>query len=303
MQKLEHCYATIAIVAHDAGAANHIQSWLKTGYLDASKVNLYVDGPATKIFNNINPRLRSNSLEQVLDGASFLISGTGWASSFEHNARVLACERKIKTIAVIDHWTNYRERFFRAGKEMLPDEVWVVDEYALELAKKKLPGVKVVCHGNDYIKLQVQEIEKFSNNKKESLNTHVLFLMEPIRQKWGISNIPGEMQSFEYFINNMALLGVEKDAKIIIKPHPSDDHRKYESWITKYRELCIEIDSSSSLAQLIARSDVVVGMQTYAMVVAVAVGKKVVSSMPLCAPKCTLPQEEIIHLSKYYMPN
>jgi hypothetical protein len=287
-------------VAHDAGGANHIYSWLKTGYLYINDVNLYVGGPAAKIFCDIKPRLRSNSLRHALSNTSLLVSGTGWASSFEHDARVLAQKKKIKSIAVVDHWTNYRERFSRDGKEVLPDEIWVTDKYAMEIAKKILPEVHISLHRNDYLALQSQEIRKFSNSKREESRgkyfCNVLFVMEPTNQSWGGSKLLGEIQAFEFFIDNMKLLEIGKDVKIIIKPHPADEMGKYDYCVSKHNNLSLKIESSLSLAELIAWSDIVVGCQTYAMVVALEAGKRVVSSIPPYAPKCILPYEQIMHL-------
>ena len=289
-------YLKAAVVVHDAGAAHHICSWLQTGYLDASRVNLFAAGPASKVFNQINLKSRSSSLEQVLNVASLLISGTGWASSLEHDARVLAREKKVKSIAVIDHWTNYKERFFRDGKEVLPDEIWVTDEYALKLIKQVLPSIKASTHRNDYIDLQLQEIKKFSNNKQKKSFSNVLFVMEPIKRSWDDSDTQGEFQAFEYFVKNMSLLGIREDAEIVIKPHPSEQEGKYDFCLTRYNNLSLKINSSLSLAHLISWADIVVGCQTYAMVVAIEAGKKVISSMPPYAPRCVLPQKNIIHL-------
>lgn len=284
-----------AIVAHDAGAANHIISWLKTGHLDPNKCRFCLQGPAAVAYKNTFSKLDNIPLETVFDNASLLISGTGWASSLEYDARRLSLQNNIKTVAVLDHWVNYRERFTRGGVEILPDEIWVVDEYAFKLAQQLLPETKVLLQKNDFITLQQKEIKKFDYSESEF--TKALFVMEPIRQQWGNTKTPGEIQALEFFITNTKALKLGDKIEIIIKPHPSDPKGKYDTWIQKYRALNIKTDESSSLAQLLAWSDIVIGCQTYAMVVAIAAKKTVVSSLPHNAPKCLLPQKEIIHLS------
>ena len=44
-------------------------------------------------------------------------------------------KNKIFVISVIDHWINYKKRFFRNNKIFFPDELWVTDNYAYKIAK------------------------------------------------------------------------------------------------------------------------------------------------------------------------
>ena len=78
------------------------------------QLRLYLAGPAKKLFLN---RLGASAhfvstLEEALDGAQVLISGTGWESDLEFVARRLARQRGIPSVAVLDHWLN-RERSAR----------------------------------------------------------------------------------------------------------------------------------------------------------------------------------------------
>ncbi len=286
---------SIVIVAHDAGAANHIFAWLKTNYIDVENVLFCVEGPAATILAKQFPELESIDINDAMDRASMLISGTGWQSNLEYNARRIARDRSIKSIAVIDHWVNYRARFLRCNNEILPDEIWVVDDYALNIAKQMFPGVSVTQHRNDFLNLQLCEVEKYTFKKPGG--SRILFVMEPIRQEWGQKDVPGEIQALRYFIDNMSVLQFNANPEIIIKPHPSDVSGKYQSWITDYNDLNIVVDEKSSLSHLLAGADIVVGCQTYAMVIALAADKRVISSLPPGAPKCALPHKGIIHLS------
>ncbi len=290
-----------AIVAHDAGAANHIIAWLKTGLLDTTTSNFCLDGPAASICRKNFTDFDNLPLEAALKDVSLLISGTGWASALEHDARALASTQPIKTVAVLDHWTNYRTRFNRQDIEVLPDEVWVVDDYAYDIAQKILPDIKIVLQRNDYIALQKQEIEAFGQTV--SSTTRVLFLMEPIRQPWNNNPCPGELQALDFFVNRIDDLQLGNNIKIIIKPHPSDPAGKYEKPVQSHAGHNIEIDYHTSLAELLAWSDVVTGCQTYAMAVALAAGKKVISALPPDAPPCLLPHKDILHLSKLVTQN
>lgn len=289
--------STTAIVAHDAGAANHLISWLRSGYLSADTARLCFDGPAADAYKKIIPGFNSLCLNEVLDGASQLISGTGWASSLEHNGRILAKGKNIYTIAIIDHWTNYPDRFIRDNEELLPDEVWVVDVYAKELAEKFFPNIKIVIQRNDYIEIQRREIA--ACNRIVSSKTRILFLMEPILEPWAGNKVPGELQAFNFFTENMHCLNLGSSVEIVIRPHPSDPKGKYESCLEQFDYMGVKVVDNLSLAQMLAWSDIVIGCQTYAMVVALTIGKKVVSALPSYAPPCKLPHKGIIHLREY----
>ena len=60
----------------------------------------------------------------------------------------------------------------------------------------------------------------------------------------------------------------------------------------------MDLDESADLAEAIGRVSYVAGCETYAMVIALAAGRKVVCTLPPWAPECTLPHDGLIHLKK-----
>ena len=109
--------AQTAVIAHDAGAANIILAWVRAGLAPADRI--YLEGPAARLWDGPVKA----SLEEVLDGAAAVLTGTGWQSDVEFDARKQAAQRGLHTIAVIDHWTFYDTRFVRNGETVLPDEI------------------------------------------------------------------------------------------------------------------------------------------------------------------------------------
>lgn len=286
----------LAVVAHDAGAANHIIAWCK-GCNDQC-IHACMDGPATRLWAQSFPACKNLSLPEAVNQSSMLLTGTGWGSPLEHDARKLARSSGLRSVAVVDHWVNYKERFVWHGEEVLPDEIWVVDKYAKKLAEEIFSGVNIRQLPNCYLDHQVAEIRQFEKINNKKAQAHILYVLEPIRQTWGNDETPGEFQALEFFINNMLPLGLGANADIMLKPHPSDPAGKYDKWVRSQSRYRISVDTLSPLAELIAWSDVVVGCQTYAMVIAIAAGKHVISAIPPWAPPCVLPQPEIIQLSE-----
>jgi hypothetical protein len=295
MEMLTKFKPPIAIVAHDAGAANHIAAWF--GKVMPTTVCGSFDGPAKHIFGRQCPWMASAHFSELVPHCKTLISGTGWASANEHDARKLAKEHGCHSIAVIDHWTNYRARFIRDGELILPDEIWVTDEYAKGLAELEFPEIRTIQQENSYLESLVSEVRKHDHSKIAAPEGNVLYVLEPIRQAWLGKPLSGEFQALEFFVANLDALRLGGIPSIRLRPHPSDAAGKYDQWIESQRGLRISLDVSSTLAESISWADVVLGCHTYAMVVALAAGRRVISSIPPWAPPCVLPQAGILKLA------
>lgn len=286
-----------AIVCHDAGAANHVIAWMKNGLLGGD-CRVVMEGPARSLWmgNGMNENILCSSLTDALSDVACLVSGTGWGSNLEHDARVLARKQGLPSIAVIDHWVNYSLRFERQRERLLPDELWVTDAYAYAMTKQEFSGVPVCLMKNAYINGLLSSISAVSLPTSR-VEYQILYVLEPARSDWGRQGSNGEFQALDYFIKNMALLDIGSNPIIVLRPHPSDMPGKYDQWIAAHPELRIRLDDSLDLASAIAHAQCIVGCQTYAMVVALEAGKKVVSSLPPWAPPCSLPHSKILMLA------
>lgn len=314
--------APVAVVAHDAGAANHILAWLRGSGADALLPSMA--GPALQVWRRERGDTPQLALEQAVAGAQTVLTGTGWASDLEHEARRLARRHGKHSIAVLDHWTNYRERFERGGEQVLPDELWVSDAHALALARKLFPAIPVRQQPNAYLDGLVAEVRACeqaaaaaaaasaagtaaagSAAAAGSSAARVLYVLEPIRQAWGELPEPGEFAALDFFIAGLDRLELGPQVEIRLRPHPSDPSGKYDAWLARQNAIppegvTLALDGAATLAQALAWAGVVAGCQTYAMVVALAAGRRVASSVPPWAPPCVLPHPDIIQLSDLY---
>ena len=281
----------LAVVCHDAGATNLILSWLSS---DSSlEVRAFMRGPAADLWRIAFPKAAlCSSLEEALDGAQTLLSGTGWASLLEHEARQKAKANGIFSVAVLDHWVNYSERFELDGLVQLPDEIWVADAYALELAQKTFPSLLIRQMDNLYLKTQVAKVGKAPGDGT------VLVLMEPVRDSWGLER-EGEFQALDFLFENFDRLWPGSTAKVLLRPHPSEPASKYQAWLERHSQVCL--DWSLDVATAISRADFVVGLESFALTIALEAGRPVYSSLPPWAPELRLPQvgiQQIRYLSQ-----
>jgi hypothetical protein len=268
----------IAVVAYDAGAANLIIAWLKAW---GKPVRAYMQGPAARLWEAAFPsELLCISLGDALEGASSLVSGTGWASSLEHDARVRARQLGLHSVAVLDHWVNYPMRFVRRDRAQLPDELWVADEWAFQIALKEFPLIPVRCFDNLYLKAQVDKIRP-----APGVGT-VLYVLEPVRQTWGRDQ-EGEFQALDFALERIDELCRQRVSTIILRPHPSEMSNKYARYLAA--DPRIRIDFTENIAQAISIADVVIGVESFALIVALEAGRPVYSSLPPWAGKIRLP--------------
>lgn len=286
----------IAIVSHDAGGAELVSSWAANSGSDSF---MYcVSGPAKKIFSANLGWNKSSTIDEIVDQCDSLICGTSWQSDLEHTAIKAFKSCGKKTIAIVDHWTNYKERFSFNGNHSLPDEIWVADEYAMRIAKECFDNVLIRLIENSYlinIKKEIMSLES-----AEDRTCVALYVCEPIREHalkqhgdaryWGYT----EEDALEYFLANIEVIPQEIK-KILIRPHPSELPDKY-NWITNRFSQDIEFSYARTLAEDIASASVVVGCESMAMVAALYSKKFVISSIPPGGRKCVLPHTDIMSL-------
>ena len=290
--------APVAVVSHDAGGAEILSSYV----IQQGLKGIYsLAGPAVKIFNRKLGIIQGVSLDEAIQQADWLLCGTSWQSDLEWQAIKMAREYGKRSVAFLDHWGNYRERFIREGEICLPDEIWVGDIQAKALAERVLPEVKAKLVMNPYfdeIKRELAAIPKMDITGKTGIN--ILFVTEPLREHglkefgnechWGYT----EEEALHYLLTNLHVLGRPVD-RIVIRPHPSEPLNKYD-WVKQKYNLPVVNGGSRTLLEEVVESDVVVGFQSMAMMVGMLAGKRVISCIPPGGKVCVLPQPDIEHM-------
>ncbi len=279
--------ASVAVVALDAGACNLMLPWLDQAVAQGH-VLACVQGPSRALWQNrFGTSACVDTLEAAMAGRDLVLTGTGWASTLEHDARVLASDLGIQSVAVIDHWVNYPERFVFHGRQQWPDQFWVSDDCAVTIASRHFPVHRLRCYANHYLREQVQAIKPLRAGQGDGL-----LVMEPLRHDWG-RGVAGEWQALDYFMQRRQAVGLVGSVRL--RPHPSDAPGKYAEWLTRHP--AVSLDTHDTLAAALGPARWVVGCESFALVVALAAGREVWSSLPPWAPACRLPHAGLRHLS------
>ena len=276
----------ICIVANDAGAANLVLGFVKK--YSISELRFCLQGPAEKIFRSAYPELENLSLETALAGARSLLSGTSGFILLEHEARRIAAQQGIFSVAVIDHWVNYAERFEREGIEILPNEIWVTDTYALNIAQAIFLKTPLRLMPNYYLKDTLSQIREV----RKTDDLRILYLLEPMHTDWERGKVNGEFQALEYFLSKLPQIFHQKSWQMRLRLHPSEEPHKYDSWLLLQSDKRISIDENS-LVESMSWSNLIAGCESNAMVLGLLAGRRVVSTLPPWAHNCRLPHIEI----------
>jgi hypothetical protein len=279
----------VAVCCHDAGGANLIAAWFTAE--PVAELRVCARGPAREIFASVLPQHAPGPLDAALDGAACLLSGSGWGGDLEHDARVAARRNGIASLAVLDHWVNYRARFVRNNAEVFPDAFVVTDAAAARLAQDTFGGARpILTWRNRYLENEAACVRALSPQPPAIPPARLLVVLEPVREDW-VQQAPqaAEFRALDYLMENLtALTPRPEELEIRLRPHPTEAESKYQAWVQRQRHTHLQLSAPAPLASDLAWADAVAGLQSYALVVALASRRRAISYLPPGAPPCSL---------------
>ena len=102
-------------------------------------------------------------------------------------------------------------------------------------------------------------------------------------------------ECLKFFLDNLSSLKI-KINKISIRFHPGEKIKKLE-WIKQYPNKII-ISNKKHIFDDILQHDIIVGINTVALIFGLIAKKKVISCIPSKKIKCELPHKQIIDFRK-----
>lgn len=285
----------LVICAYDAGGAEFLSSYLIAN--DISGLFL-LGGPALKIFEKKFENFHEKLISTIPDSSETLLSATGGQTDFEFETMRGVLSHGGEVVAILDHWFNYLDRFVRNRERIIPSSILVFDHEAEVLAKEQFPGIPIYRSKNYYFEAIKKE---YNNLIEQGFNLEnqqdFLYLCEPIsRDEFSRKKGFDEYSSLEYFFKILKGFNLQ-NSRITIRPHPSDPYGKYESIIpVAFKNVVIEY--KATLVENLAKSSVVVGCNTMAMIVALELGKTVLSATPPPA-KTVFPHQKITKIQEW----
>ena len=287
------------IVSHDSGGADILSSLVKNNIFSFKAC---LDGPAKSIFNNKIGAFDLISLKDGIKNSDWVITSTSWASDLEYQAIKQARKDKKFVVSLLDHWVNYKQRFNHYNSLILPNEIWVCDQYAYNLANDIFSNTLIKLIKNPLLLEFKKEFKFFQQKIIASENLKLLFLSDNIEEalskQYNDSNYWGytDKTSFEFLYENFTVIS-NKISQITIRSHPSESINNYHWALDRYGPF-VKISNKESLAEDIANHNIIAGSESMAMVLALYCGKDVICCIPPGGKSCALPHKEILILNR-----
>jgi len=280
-----------SVISHDAGEAQILSSWCKQKKINA---NYSLSGPAIKIFHSKLGKIKNLSYKKSIDLSKIVICGTGTASKIQRKAIFYAKEKNKKTISWLEHWVNFKERFYYKKKYFIPDEIWVNDSYAKNQALKLFPNVKTKLKKNPFL----SELKIKIKIKKKIKNKNILYLsgifynfIKNSKLDKRIINL--EKKALLNFLSNIKNLNI-KINDIRIRYHPAEKYFFCRENLKKYK---ISVSKNSQLIEDLNWADLIIGANSMSMYLCKMLNLKVYSSLPHNLSKSIIPLKTLKHIS------
>ena len=266
-------FKSVGICLHDAGAANQIIALLKEN--EPEQINVFAKGPAQELWEEaFGLKMFCDHIDEMIDRSEIVISGTGWATDVEKRGIVGAIKQHKRCIAYFDHWTNYSSRLILNGERLRPSAIWVSDDDASRLAVKYHPNIPVIQVPNYYLNNEAAKISPLRNK-----DYSVLYVCEPIF-KQDISSLELTLEPIYFAIEQLRSGCFGNISKFIIRPHPSQKSEIFFPFLTEEANFQIEISDAKSLAEDISAASKVIGLNSFALVIAAAANREIFCSAP-----------------------
>lgn len=240
-----------------------------------------------------------NDIEEVPEilNADFLFTGTSHPdSSGGVELRFIQSAKKsqIPSISFIDHWVNFKIRFMKDAEIFYPDEIWILDQKALEAAViEGLPVEKLTIHENPH-HLYLRKYWRPKFPSKDYLhqlgivpkpgNKIILFAPDPVSLRYKENELAFDEASALKLIVQILSEAASRfiPAILIIKPHPLQPGGKLEDVLQSMQPVnieCLVIKKAQNL-ELMHSADIVVGFYSNFLLEALQLNKKVLRYFP-----------------------
>lgn len=234
-----------------------------------------------------------------LAGAALLLTATSCnAWNAERTFWQSAHRQDIPSLAVLDFWSNYRERFLVGGEPLWPNRVAVMDDIAARgMAAAGCPRERIAITGHPGFDTFAGTAAKLGPQELSTLRQHlgmaegqplVLFVSQPLRTL--NKDILGRDPTFDEFsvlaavIEALERLTAEwgRPPTLVIRPHPREAAGKFEPFAS--RNIRVAVDTASPPHTLIRAADLIVGMNSMLLLEACLLGQPVLSIQPGSGP-------------------
>ena len=221
-------------------------------------------------------RTQGAEVSENIASPDVFVFGTS-AAGDSADKRIMGTIGNVPSVAVLDFWGNYWQRFSTPGKKdfaYLPTRICVMDDVAKEeMAAEGFPADRLVVTGNPHF-------DHFADGitSDEEEDTRILFISQPLR---AVGALPGYTPSAydEYAVLRdliKILARLPERFFLSLRLHPKEPTDKF----TEYLGPRVRRAPEATLEEALSHAGLIMGMCSPVLMQAAAAGKKVLSYEP-----------------------
>ena len=268
--------------ASDAGPAEYIARIAKSVDIP---YRIYASKLSEPIFHKhgIGCIRESNFTNEKAD---LIVTGTHKGKGIDKDLIRWGKVNGIPTIAIVDHWTFMEDRFFLENEKVLPDKIFLNDEYAFKQLEAADIAVELaIIVGNPILEEKAISAGDIANSQTSDKYDDLLGLGSIVYISEELASaFPTDSADYpgfdEYKVLNDILDLAPKGVKIVVKLHPEERQDKYDEIHSTNEKNELIVIKDCNTEKLLETAEFVIGMGSMLLIEAAKTRRDVVSYRP-----------------------
>lgn len=266
------------------------------------------------LFETLEENLSLAAVSSTLCHSDALLLLTGTSLNpvmLENRFLKAAYEVAIPSVAVLDFWSNYTERFRDrdSGLTCVPDRIAIMDERALaDMVVEGFDSSRLIVTGQPAFDDLIQTRMQFTSAQKRDVRAllgirddelFILFASQPLSTLYGTDPANPLYPGFsEQAVLRSLVVALERIADesgkaiaLVVRPHPREDRE----WLTSVQSprIRVVISSEDESRNVVMAADLVSGMNSVLLLEACYLGCVTVSLQPGLRVADTVPTNRL----------
>ena len=225
----------IVFGTEDSGPAQYMSDVINSN-LFKFEFNCFSSENSKKTFTRNKIKSTFFDLKKIPISTSLVITGSPPnKNNLDYELIKWANKNFVKSILLIEHWTNLKERIVFFSEPFFPYEIWVNDNWCKEqLLKLNVSSRKISVVGNPVL----EKITK--RNKKPATDfNQLIFISEEMKSDF--INLKDNYGFDEFEVIQFILNHKPNDLSVAIKLHPSEKVLKYNSILDQHNVKIVNV--------------------------------------------------------------
>jgi len=228
------------------------------------------------------------TIKKLVEWADIVFTATSYPANIEAMLWKTAKILRKPSVALLDFWTHYAERFTNPGNEKVtwPDKIAVIDKTACDgLVSCGAPRRNIEITGQPFLERRMKDFKRRHPIKETGLKgLNIIFVSQPLHKlpsakKWGYDEFDALGCIVEALNSLVELYNMRPN--LIIRTHPREKDKEIKDYMkSSVLKFKWSFDKESDPDKTISRCSFVLGMSSMLLIEAALANKAVVSVQP-----------------------